>query len=183
MNNLTEQELEQRRLAKIDAKILPPELKEKPKTWKQVLREYFLYWWYRITNSKKKYIWKGITPQGAPTYDPRVGFIETTPDPTAYEALVRPRGEVYSPRDQDTPADICERMSQAATDHEFERVIVYPIEGDRRKAVLKLLESEEGQKLYPMFEYLPANIVGNDALNHQSIIYKYGGRSHFTKPI
>lgn len=183
MNPMTEIEQEQQRLAKIDAKILPPELKEKPKTWKQVLKEKAQAAYYRLRNSKKRYIVKGIRPAGAPTYRPDEGLVETGPDPDAYNALVRQRGEVITPLEESTAEEICELMSQAATDHEFERVIVYPIQGEKRKKILELLESEEGIIRYPMFEYRPANIIGNDSLDLQSIIFKYSGKSHFTKPI
>lgn len=181
---LNEQELEQQRLAKIDARILPPELKEQPQSWRITLKGKVQSFFRKITgDSTKKYVVKGIRPAGAPTYRPDEGLVETSPDPEAYNALVRQRGEVFSPVPENTPEEICERMSQAATDHEFERVIVYPIQGEKRKAVLDLLESEEGKIRYPMFEYMSANIVNNDDLNSQSIIYKYSGRSHFTKPI
>jgi hypothetical protein len=138
---------------------------------------------FRITDNTKKYVVPGIKPAGAPTYNPLEGGMVVTegPHPDYYNAMVRERGEVITPGLEDTEENIAELMSQAACDHEFPRVIVYPIQGEKRKKVMDLVRNDP--KRYPMFEYLEANIVGNDDLNYQSIIYKYAGRSHFTKPI
>ncbi len=178
-------EQEQKRLARIDAKILPLELKELPKkkTWLDKLKSRY----YRWKNSKKKYIIPDVgRAYAAVTFDPRSGEILDMADsihPDYMTALTKPRGEVIEPGIGDSVEDICGLMSQAACDHEFARVIVYPIPGEIRKQVLNTLESSEGRIRYPMYEYRPANLVNNDDLDSRSIIYKYYKQSHVCKPI
>ena len=123
-----------------------------------------------------------VTPVGAPTYDINEGrMVDSFANPDALEKMVRVQGEVIAPADYDTPIDIAGMMSSAACDHEFPRVIIYPIDYDRRVKVLELLETDHIN--YPMYEYLPANVVGNDDLNSKTIIYKYGRKTHHVKPI
>lgn len=179
---MDEKDLEQQRLKEIDSKILPQELKPVKKTLWRIILDFFLTLYWKF-GRRKRYLIKDIKPVGAPTYRPSEGLVETPPDPEAYKAFVRERGEVITPLPSDSVEDICELMSQAATDREFERVIVYPIQGEKRRQVLELLESPEGKRRYPMFEYFPANIVNNDDLNAKSIIYKYREKSHYSKPI
>ena len=134
-----------------------------------------------------------ISAAGAPTYDPSEGrMIESQPNQDAYEKFVRYQGEVIEPLPEDTAEEIASMMSCAACDHEFPRVIVYPISGELRQNVLKLLTTKKivevngirnETPLYPMYEYFPANIVDNDSLDSQSIIYKYAGQTHECKPI
>lgn len=171
------------RLQALDARILPTEWKQsqrKLSTWERLklkastLKE-------RLRN--KKYIIKGIRPAGAPTYNPYEGGMSVSdgPHPDYYAAMVRERGEVIKPLPDDSPELIAELISQAACDHEFRRVIVYPIQGEVRRRVLELVQNKPER--YPMYEYAEANIVNNDDLNSQTIIYKYAGQSHFTKPV
>lgn len=174
--------LEQKRLQKLDERILPPELKlPKLSKW-QFLKNKAAATIERM-RIKKKYILKNIgRPLGAPTYSPLEGGMIVTeqPHPDYYSAMVRERGEVIKPLPEDTPEIIAELVSQAACDHEFRRVIVHPIKGVDRVRVLELLQNDEK---YPMYEYREANIVNNDDLNSETIIYKYGGQSHFSKPV
>jgi hypothetical protein len=137
-----------------------------------------------------------IQPLGAPTWhrdeDPTENrIIISEPNPEAYEKLVRVQGEVIEPLPTDTAEDIVSFMSCAACDHEYPRVIVYPIESELRTKVLELLKAkhivivdgiETEQTLYPMYEYLSANVVGDDNLNSKTIIYKYR-KSHESKSI
>jgi len=138
-----------------------------------------------------------INPMGAPTYDPTAGqMVESGPNTYAYEKMVRVQGEVIEPLPEDTPEDIASLMSCAACDHEFSRVIVYPIDPERRQKILDLLFKDATappkivngikcyERVYPMYEYAEANVISDDSLNSQSIIYKYDKRkSHQAKPL
>ena len=78
-----------------------------------------------------------------------------------------------------TAKDIASLISCAACDHEYPRVIVYPIEGVLRQQVLEILKDPI---MYPMYEYKKANIVSDDNLDSRTIIYKYA-YIHSNKPI
>jgi hypothetical protein len=119
---------------------------------------------------------------GVPTFDREEGrMVESVQNTDAYEKLVRVQGEVIAPMPYDTAEDIASLMSCAACDHEFSRVIVYPVTPELRTKVLELIENDHIN--YPMYEYMAANIVSNDDLNAQTIIYKHAGRTHYTKPV
>jgi len=123
-----------------------------------------------------------VSPVGAPTYDIHEGrMVDSFANPDALQMLTRVQGECIAPMEYDTPEDIAGMMSSAACDHEFPRVIVYPIDHERRVKVLELLETDHIN--YPMYEYRSANIVGNDDLNSKTIIYKYYKKTHHAKPI
>ena len=168
-------------MAKYDATILPQELKpQKISKWQQLKNNLIATFDKRRV---RKYIVRNVgRPLGAPTYNPLEGGMVTTETvhPDYLAAMLKPRGEVIVPLEETTPEEICELMSQAACDHEFLRVIVYPIEGDRRQKVMKIIKDT---KTYPMYEYLEANITNNDDLDSKTIIYKYGGQSHVSKPV
>ncbi len=176
-------EAEQRRLAQLDARILPHELKEVPQaklSFIQKIRKYF----DKRRNSVKRYIVRGIRPTGAPSYDPQACTLTSdTINYEVYDKLTRQRGEVIEPELGDTAESLASLMSQQACDHEYARVIVHPIVGPVRRDVLELLRNNP--TLYPMYEYREANIVNEDKkdLDSRSIIYKHGGRSHYTKPV
>jgi hypothetical protein len=165
----------------MDDRILPSELKQRKLSKWELLKLKAVALKDRLRN--KKYIVKGIRPAGAPTYNPHErGMVASDgPHPDYYAAMVRERGEVIKPLPDDTPEAIAELMSQAACDHEFRRVIVYPVQGEVRRQVLELVKNRPER--YPMYEYAEANITNNDDLNSQTIIYKYAGQSHFTKPV
>src|ERR1035441_2372933 len=123
-----------------------------------------------------------VSPEGAPTYNVHEGrMVDSFPNPDAFQMLTRVQGECIAPLDEDTAIDIAGMMSSAACDHEFSRVIVYPIDHDRRMEVLRLIETDNIN--YPMYEYRSANVVGNDDLNSKTIIYKYFAKTHYAKPI
>lgn len=123
-----------------------------------------------------------VRPVGAPTFShSEAQMVSSDGNLDVYEKLVRERKEVITPWSEDTAEDLASLMSQAACDREFARVIVYPIEHDLRIQVLQILESNP--RVFPMYEYLPANIVANDDLNSKTIIYKFGGRTHRDKLI
>lgn len=133
---------------------------------------------------------KGTVP--VPSFNPLLakesgmGLIQSASNPEVETLLVRQNNEVIGIKDLDgtnfTAEQICERMSQAAADIEFPRVIVYPISGELRKKVLDIMDTYEGKRKYPMFEYKNANITNNDDLNSRTILYKYV-RSEVYKPI
>lgn len=151
----------------------------------------FYGWWYRLTDSKKKYLIKGMSLSGLPTirrvdgskYRDRCAeseghygnyglqIVESEVNPLVYEGFVKPRSEVITPTLEDTLETLAQRVSQAANDMEFPRVIVYPISGQMRIDLPKFIESDPER--YPMYEYWPANIVSNNELDSTSIIYKY----------
>ena len=144
----------------------------------------FKLWIKSIFNRKSSPTGKliNINMAGVPTFDREEGrMIESQQNPDAYEKLVRVQGEVIAPMPYETAEDIASLISCAACDHEYARVIVYPINPEMRKKVLELVEKDHIN--YPMYEYLSANIVANDDLNAKTIIYKHGGRSHYTKPV
>jgi hypothetical protein len=123
-----------------------------------------------------------VRPVGAPTFSHSdAQMIPTEGNQEVYEKLVRERKEVITPSSDDTAEDLASLMSQAACDREFPRVIVYPVEHERRVKVLEILEGNKRD--FPMYEYLPANIVNNDDLDSKTIIYKFGGRTHRDKLI
>ena len=123
-----------------------------------------------------------VSPVGAPTYDRNEGrMVDSIANPDAFQMLTRVQGECIVPMDYDTIEDIAGMMSSAACDHEFPRVIIYPIDHERRMKVLELIETDHIN--YPMYEYRSANIVGNDDLNSKTIIYKYFQKTHHVKPI
>lgn len=123
-----------------------------------------------------------VRPVGAPTFSHSDGqMIPSEGNQEIYEKLVRERKEVITPYTEDTAEELASLMSQAACDREFARVIVYPVEHDIRVQVLQILENNPRD--FPMYEYLPANIVANDDLNSKTIIYKFGGRTHRDKLI
>jgi hypothetical protein len=96
----------------------------------------------------------------------------TISDPSeVYEKLVRERKEIIEPLPTDTAEDLASLMSCAACDLEFPRVIVYPVEGQLRQDVINLLINQK--HLYPMYEYLPANVITDNDLDSKSIIFKY----------
>jgi hypothetical protein len=129
---------------------------------------------------KKKLIY--VSPIGAPTYNIREGrMVDSLANPDVLQMLVRTQGECIVPNDYDTIEDLAGMISNAACDHEFPRIIMYPIDSIRRTKVLDLIKKDHIN--YPMYEYLEANIVGNDDLNSKTIIYKYGGKTHHVKPI
>lgn len=153
------------------------------------LKIFFQTLWYKVyykfkTDSVKKYIRHGIKPIGAPCFDPYEGMMVTRePNEAAHTLFVKPPSEVIEPGADDLVDDICSSMSQAACDREYPRVIVYPIESIKRTAILRKLASEKGKILFPMYEYFPANITNDDDLDAKSIVFKYSGPSHYTKPI
>jgi len=128
-----------------------------------------------------------ITPTGVPTWHrdsdrSECGMVETEPNQEVYSRMVRVQGEVIEPLPDDTPEDLASLISCAACDHEFSRVIVYPICQEMRKQVMDLIVGNK-DNLYPMYEYRLANIIANDDLDSKTLIYKYGGKTHFAKPI
>ncbi len=171
---------EQKILQKLDEKILPQELKYKPSLWEKIKNKVY---GLKFKFSKRKYVPNVGKPLGAPTFSYLEGGMVLTemPHPDYVEAMVRKTGEVITPNSQDTPEILAGLASQSACDMEYGRVIIYPIQGESRKKVLELLQNEPYR--YPMYEYLEANIVGNDDLDSQTIIYRYGGKSHDCKPI
>lgn len=157
----------------------PKEFQEIRLTWLETLKIKFAAW--REKRKVRKYLKKGITPAGAPTWDRESKTWSTSEAGAAYSAIIRPRSEVIAPAPDDTAEILAGLISQAACDHEFPRVIVYPIGAPLKQCVLELLAANPER--YPMFEYRPANIITNHDLDSNSIIYKYGGRTHFTKPV
>ena len=89
--------------------------------------------------------------------------ITDSQNPVACDMLSRQQGEVIAPMPLDTVEDIAGMASSAAADHEYERVIIYPINPEMRSKVLELIQNNK--QVYPMFEYSEANIVSNDDLN------------------
>jgi len=150
-------------------------LKIKPSFWERIKNKaYGAYARFKT----RKYILPDVgRPLGSPTFNSNEGGMVATeqPHPDYYNAMVKPSGEVITPTSEQTAEEIASLISQAACDREFPRVIVYPITGERRKDVLRLLYNQER---YPLYEYLEANIIGNDDLDLNSIIFKYGGKTH-----
>lgn len=134
-----------------------------------------------------------IKLEGAPWFNPITGeYSKGEMNSAARDAILQPRGEVIVPTPEDTPYTLCEKMSQAATDHEFERIIVYPIQGEFRWQVLEILKTDapgigiEGKETpvkYPMYEYMPANIMNDTDLDSKTIIFKYSNIHQGNRPI
>jgi len=103
----------------------------------------------------------------------------SSPNSDAVMMLERPRGEVIEPFPNDTVEDLASLMSCYACNHEYPRVIVYPINKEMRDKVVALL-NENKDNLYPMYEYFPASIISNEDLNSKTLIYKYR-KSHVSK--
>jgi hypothetical protein len=150
----------------------------------------FKKWFFK----PKRKIYTTIKPVGAPTVDPQTGLlIESQPNEYAVAAFVtQVASEIITPSVEDTAHNICEKMSQAATDHEFNRIIVHPIQGELRREVLEILKNDapsigidghEKTSMYPMYEYLPANIVNDHDLDSKTIIFKYANIHQGIKPI
>jgi hypothetical protein len=163
----------------LDEKILPLELKYKPSLWEQIKNKI-----YGLTQrfKQRKYLLHNVgKPLGAPTFSFLEGGMVTgeQPHPEYIAAMVRLTGEVITPALEDTPESLASLVSQAACDHEYPRVIVYPISGKTRVEVMDLLQDAAR---YPTYEYREANIVGNDDLDSQTIIYKHAKKSHVCKP-
>lgn len=168
----------------MDQMILPSDLKMElqPVSFLSKIGNWFKKIFWKVTKSKKALIVRGIKPVGAPSYDPIEGRMVTEEqNPDAYMSFVKPRGEVIEPVLGDTPESIAERISQAACDREFARIIVYPVVGPIRKEVLDLVSNDP--KKFPLYEYRSANIVNDDNLDARTIIYKHAGPSHASKPI
>jgi len=126
-----------------------------------------------------------VTPKGVATtvVDPEGNIsLASEANTIAYEKMVRQQGEVIEPLLYETAEDIAVLISNAACDHEYPRIIVYPVDSEKRSKVLELIRENEND-LYPMYEYLPANVVNDDDLNSKTIIYKYGGKSHICKSV
>lgn len=150
----------------------------------------------RQFDSKKKLIRRGIHPVGVPTWNLYEGRIEKSdPNPDSFNAIINFRSEVIEPTPEDTIDTLCLKMSQAASNLEFPRVIVYPVGGELRKGIMEKMHAQEQLKIsqessgiwnspvqYPMYEYYPANITNDDDLDAKTIIYKYKKTSDL-KPI
>jgi hypothetical protein len=150
------------------------------------MKYYLLGIWYKLKwlIFKKKIKLVNVTPKGIKSFDPITGLtiVRDEVSPEALQGFFKDRGEVIDPTTKESVQEICWLMSQAACDREFERVIVHPINGERRKEVLDTLQTEYGKIAYPMYDYWPANITNNNDLNSTTIIYKYK-QSDRNKPI
>jgi hypothetical protein len=172
---------EERRLEIMDQKILPIELKElHPKKSKVTVIQY-LKRFLSKGKTKRKLNYK-IRPIAVASYDPRDGSVESSPiNYEVYNKLTRSTGEVIEPQLGDTAETIASYVSAAAVDHAYPRIIVYPIVGPVRREVVQLIM--DNPRLYPLFEYREANITNDDSLNSRTLIFKYGGQTHYSKPV
>jgi hypothetical protein len=162
-----------------------------PINLKEYLEEYKIPLWKEIYSKfvglftrKKKLKLVNITPVGLVTFAAD-GAHQDPVDQDVISLVMKPKSELIDVYPTHTVEDICELISQHASDHDFLRIIAYPLESEFKEQILKALYSESGKLKYPLYEYELAEIIssGKEELKTKSLIFKYKDINNGRKPI